>query len=62
MTVCIARFEDGTTATADILVGADGIRSTVRGLIDPAAPGPRFTGLLGFEAVARHEVDAEPGT
>ncbi|MFI7663525.1 FAD-dependent oxidoreductase [Micromonospora parva] len=58
----IARFEDGSTATADILVGADGIRSTVRGLIDPAAPGPRFTGLLGFEAVARHEVDTEPGT
>ena len=57
-----ARFEDGSTATADILVGADGIRSTVRDLIDPAAPGPRFTGLLGFEAVARHEVDAEPGT
>ncbi|MFG1767853.1 FAD-dependent monooxygenase [Micromonospora parva] len=58
----VARFEDGSTATADILVGADGIRSTVRGLIDPAAPGPRFTGLLGFEAVARHEVDVEPGT
>ncbi|MEH1031783.1 FAD-dependent monooxygenase [Micromonospora profundi] len=57
-----ARFEDGSTATADILVGADGIRSTVRSLIDPAAPGPRFTGLLGFEAVARHEVDVEPGT
>ncbi|MEU7851750.1 FAD-dependent monooxygenase [Micromonospora parva] len=58
----VARFEDGSTATADLLVGADGIRSTVRGLIDPAAPGPRFTGLLGFEAVARHEVDVEPGT
>ncbi|MEU7803822.1 FAD-dependent monooxygenase [Micromonospora arborensis] len=57
-----ARFEDGSTATADILVGADGIRSTVRDLIDPAAPGPRFTGLLGFEAVARHDVDVEPGT
>jgi 2-polyprenyl-6-methoxyphenol hydroxylase-like FAD-dependent oxidoreductase len=57
-----ARFADGSTAGADILVGADGIRSTVRSLIDPSAPGPRFTGLLGFEAVARHEVDAEPGT
>ncbi|MET8234349.1 FAD-dependent monooxygenase [Micromonospora sp. NPDC005298] len=57
-----ARFEDGSTASADILVGADGIRSTVRGLIDPSAPGPRFTGLLSFEAVARHEVDVEPGT
>jgi FAD-dependent urate hydroxylase len=46
-----ARFADGTTASADILVGADGIRSTVRTLIDPAAPRPRHTGLLGFGAV-----------
>ncbi|MBM0229979.1 MULTISPECIES: FAD-dependent monooxygenase [Micromonospora] len=57
-----ARFADGDTATADVLIGADGIRSTVRALIDPDAAGPRFTGLLGFEAVARHEVDVEPGT
>ncbi|MFG2058875.1 FAD-dependent oxidoreductase [Micromonospora sp. NPDC048930] len=57
-----ARFADGSTATADVLIGADGIRSTVRTLIDPDAVGPRFTGLLGFEAVARHEVDVEPGT
>jgi 2-polyprenyl-6-methoxyphenol hydroxylase-like FAD-dependent oxidoreductase len=57
-----ARFADGSTASGDILVGADGIRSTVRGLIDPDDPGPRFTGLLGFEAVARHDVDAAPGT
>jgi 2-polyprenyl-6-methoxyphenol hydroxylase-like FAD-dependent oxidoreductase len=35
-----ARFADGTTATADVLIGADGIRSTVRTLIDPDAPGP----------------------
>jgi 2-polyprenyl-6-methoxyphenol hydroxylase-like FAD-dependent oxidoreductase len=41
----IAEFEDGSTATADLLVGADGIHSTVRGLIDPSAPEPRFTGL-----------------
>ena len=43
-----ARFDDGSTATADVLIGADGIRSTVRGLIDPNAPEPRYTGLLGF--------------
>ncbi|NIH85116.1 FAD-dependent oxidoreductase [Amycolatopsis granulosa] len=55
-----ARFADGTTATADILVGADGIRSTVRGLIDPAAPGPRYTGLLGFGA--RTTASGLPGT
>ena len=45
-----ARFADGSTATADVLVGADGIRSTVRRLIDPSAPGPDFTGMLGFGA------------
>ncbi|WP_431962186.1 FAD-dependent oxidoreductase [Nocardia sp. bgisy134] len=45
-----ARFADGSTATADVLIGADGIRSTVRDLIDPNAPGPQYTGMLGFGA------------
>ncbi|WP_205323647.1 NAD(P)/FAD-dependent oxidoreductase [Glycomyces sp. YM15] len=44
----IAQFDDHTTAEADVLIGCDGIRSTVRGLIDPAAPTPRYTGLIGF--------------
>ncbi len=57
-----ATFTDGGTASADILVGADGIHSTVRRLIDPQAAGPDFTGLFGFEAVARHHVDVPPGT
>jgi 2-polyprenyl-6-methoxyphenol hydroxylase-like FAD-dependent oxidoreductase len=57
-----ATFADGSTAAADVLIGADGVRSTVRTLIDPNAPGPDFTGLLGFEGTARHEVDVEPGT
>lgn len=43
-----ATFEDGTTATGDILIGADGIHSRVRTLIDPAAPGPQYTGLMSF--------------
>ncbi|GIL30032.1 FAD-dependent oxidoreductase [Actinocatenispora comari] len=46
-----ARFADGTEASADILVGADGIRSTTRTLIDPAAPAPRYGGLLNFGAL-----------
>ncbi|WP_042374355.1 FAD-dependent oxidoreductase [Streptacidiphilus neutrinimicus] len=46
-----ARFEDGTTATADVLIGADGLRSTVRRLIDPAAPSPQFAGTAGFGAM-----------
>lgn len=45
-----AHFSDHTQATADILIGADGIRSTVRSLIDAAAPQPRYAGLLNFGA------------
>ncbi|MFK0047501.1 FAD-dependent oxidoreductase [Streptomyces sp. NPDC090741] len=45
-----AHFADGTQASADILIGADGIRSTVRPLIDPAAPQPNYAGLVCFGA------------
>ncbi|HEY8482344.1 MAG TPA: FAD-dependent monooxygenase [Spirillospora sp.] len=55
-----ATFEDGTTATADVLVGADGIRSTTRRLIDPAAPEPETTRLLNFGAAADIAVPADP--
>ncbi|MEU5155951.1 FAD-dependent monooxygenase [Glycomyces sp. NPDC021274] len=44
----IAQFDDHTTHEADLLIGCDGIRSTVRGLIDPASPKPRYTGLIGL--------------
>ncbi len=57
-----ARFEDGSTASGDILIGADGVRSTVRALIDPAAPGASFTGLLGFGATVDADLGLEPGT
>ena len=46
-----ARFDDDSSVEAEILVGADGIRSTVRTLIDPRAPEPAYTGLLGFGGV-----------
>jgi FAD-dependent urate hydroxylase len=41
-----AFFADGSHADADLLIGADGIHSPVRTLIDPAAPAPRYTGLI----------------
>jgi len=55
-----ARFADGTTASGDILIGADGIRSTVRRLIDPSAPEPEYVGLLGFGGYASGSGVAEP--
>jgi 2-polyprenyl-6-methoxyphenol hydroxylase-like FAD-dependent oxidoreductase len=57
-----ARFDDGTTATGDILVGADGIHSAVRPAIDPAAPAPRYTGLVSFGGFAPNPgLTPEPG-
>jgi 2-polyprenyl-6-methoxyphenol hydroxylase-like FAD-dependent oxidoreductase len=49
----IGSFEDGSRAGADILAGADGIRSMVRSLIDPSAPQPRRTGLNALASFVR---------
>ncbi|NUW35766.1 FAD-dependent monooxygenase [Nonomuraea sp. SMC257] len=57
-----AHFADGTSAEGDVLIGADGVHSVARTAIDPANPGPRYTGLGntgGFTRTA--DVDAEPG-
>ncbi len=56
----IARFSDGSAATGDVLVGADGVNSTVRTLIDPHAPSPKYTGLLGFGGYADNVDVPEP--
>ncbi|GIF77520.1 FAD-dependent monooxygenase [Asanoa siamensis] len=42
-----ASFADGSTASADVLIGADGIHSAVRQAMDPAAPPPVYAGLVG---------------
>ena len=49
----IARFEGGAEASGDLLVGADGIHSRVRRVMDPAAPHPSYTGLLSLGGYAR---------
>jgi 2-polyprenyl-6-methoxyphenol hydroxylase-like FAD-dependent oxidoreductase len=57
-----AVFADGTEAVADVLIGADGVHSTVRRLIDPAAPAPTYAGLITTGGYARGvTVDAPTG-
>lgn len=56
-----ADFADGTTASADILVGCDGVHSTVRGLIDPHAPAPRYEGLVTIGGYATGVAAGVPG-
>ena len=48
-----ARFADGTAAEGDLLIGADGLRSVTRTIIDPRAPRPRHVGLLNVGGYAR---------
>lgn len=57
-----AVFADGGEAEGDLLVGADGLRSRTRSLIDPGAPRARYVGLLntgGFAEGVR--VQGRPG-
>ncbi|MFE3174292.1 FAD-dependent oxidoreductase [Amycolatopsis sp. NPDC059090] len=57
-----ATFQDGTTESGDVLVGADGLHSVVRTLIDPQAEPPRFTGLTVVYGYTRAEgLPAAPG-
>jgi len=58
-----ALFADSSAATADVLIGADGVHSTVRTLVDPNAPHPKYTGMLGFSGyTVGVEVPEPPGT
>lgn len=50
----ILHFKDGTTATADAVIGADGIHSTVRALLlgaDHPATKPVFTGTASYRGM-----------
>lgn len=55
-----AHFSGGRSATADLLVGADGFRSSVRGILAPAVQ-PIYAGYVIWRSVA-DEADLHPQT
>jgi 2-polyprenyl-6-methoxyphenol hydroxylase-like FAD-dependent oxidoreductase len=59
----VAAFADGTRVSGDLLVGPDGVHSVTRRLLDPAAPGGRYVGLVNFGGYTPDSAGvAEPGT
>jgi 2-polyprenyl-6-methoxyphenol hydroxylase-like FAD-dependent oxidoreductase len=57
-----AVFADGSQATGDLLIGCDGVHSTVRRIIDPTAPPPTYAGLINLGGhLSGVRVDSEPG-
>jgi 2-polyprenyl-6-methoxyphenol hydroxylase-like FAD-dependent oxidoreductase len=52
-------FSDGTSRIYDLLVGADGIYSSVRKLLFPTAPRATFTGQVIFRLVAERPAGFE---
>jgi 2-polyprenyl-6-methoxyphenol hydroxylase-like FAD-dependent oxidoreductase len=46
-----ATYADGAIETADVLIGADGVHSVVRRLIDNDAPQGRYVGLTNFGGI-----------
>jgi 2-polyprenyl-6-methoxyphenol hydroxylase-like FAD-dependent oxidoreductase len=58
-----ATFEDGGRERGDLLVGADGVHSATRRLLDPAAPAGRYVGLVNFGGYTPDSAGAiEPDT
>lgn len=51
-----AIFEDGTTATGDLVVGADGIHSVVREYLNGGKVEPRYAGYVNWNGI----VEASP--
>jgi 2-polyprenyl-6-methoxyphenol hydroxylase-like FAD-dependent oxidoreductase len=48
----VAHFADGSSAEADLLIGADGLRSAVRAYVQPDADGPIYRGYPVYRGIA----------
>lgn len=55
-------FSNGETFGADLVVGADGLRSTVRAQAFPNYPAPHFTGLIGTGGISQTSLPSTNGT
>lgn len=55
------RFADGSAAAGELLVGCDGVHSSVRRIIDPAAAAPRTHGVVAFSGQTRSIAAGIPG-
>jgi 2-polyprenyl-6-methoxyphenol hydroxylase-like FAD-dependent oxidoreductase len=53
------QFSDGANGRYPLVVGADGIASTIRGMVFPDAPKPRYTGQGCWRAVLPKPADME---
>ncbi|HEY4372335.1 MAG TPA: FAD-dependent monooxygenase [Burkholderiales bacterium] len=53
--VCLT-LNDGRLFTADLLVAADGLRSSVRAAVFPEYPLPQYTGMIGAGGITEAEV------
>ncbi len=54
-------FKDGHTDTADVLIGADGVRSAVRGQLFPGEREPRYAGYTCWRGVCPRPAAVTPG-
>ncbi|MDG4820457.1 FAD-dependent oxidoreductase [Asanoa sp. WMMD1127] len=57
-----AHFAGGLEAAGDLLVGADGLRSVVRGALDRTAPTPRYAGVWVISGRSPGDAVAAEGT
>jgi 2-polyprenyl-6-methoxyphenol hydroxylase-like FAD-dependent oxidoreductase len=57
----VATFADGTTAEGSLLIGCDGVHSRTRRLVNPNAPPPHYTTLIGTGGFTPHS-SFEPTT